>query len=158
MKILLEESQVQKIDSKKLYRKILDLFDEYYVHMIALEDIATSKAFNYSTEVREECFQKGISNPTYSAMVSAERDLEYVRKFEERLEFIKQQFTPDEEIIFKQSIIERVSDKEIMFALCKSEHKYYQIKKSCYLKIGLRFGIVRLKKEKTLYCVTQLVE
>ena len=94
MKILLEENQVQKIDSKKLYRMILSLFDEYYVHMLAIEDIATSKAFNHNNDVREESFQKGISNPTFSAMINAEKDFEYVRAFEERLDFIKQQFTP----------------------------------------------------------------
>lgn len=157
MKILLEVNQFQKIDSKSLYREVLKLFDEYYAHLIAVEDISISKAFNVSTEIREECFQKGISNPTYKAVIEAERDLEYVRRFEEQITFIKNRLTNDEEKIFNQSILNRESDKEIMFDMCKSEHKYYQIKKSCYLKIALRFGIVKLKSDNSLQCVTQMV-
>lgn len=42
-----------------------------------------------------------------------------------------------------------------MDRICKSEHKYYQIKKSCYLKIALSFGLIKPKQTKAVGMVAQ---
>ena len=44
--------------------------------------------------------------------------------------------------IYKYSILAREQDKEIRDRICKTDKTYYPIKKSCYVKFALRFGLV----------------
>ena len=51
-------------------------------------------------------------------------------------------FTPEEMKIYNHSVIGREQDKQIRDRICKTDRTYYPIKKSCYVKIALRFGLV----------------
>jgi len=44
--------------------------------------------------------------------------------------------------IYNHSVIGREQDKQIRDRICKTDRTYYPIKKSCYVKIALRFGLV----------------
>ena len=88
-------------------------------------------------------------------MQQIEEYFDYVFNFENKIKYLKTQFTDDEAIIFHYSIEERELDKEIMDRICKSEHKYYQIKKSCYLKIALCFGLIKPKQVVPIGMVAQ---
>ena len=154
MKALLNEDSVEKFDTKQLYKKIVALFDEYNINKLTIQNIA-QKSLSRNQNKGEECFKKGKSDPTWKATLESEKYVDYVIDFENKIEFLKTQFTDDEAIIFHYSLEERELDKEIMDRVCKTEHKYYQIKKSCYLKIALCFGKIKPKSSKALNMVAQ---
>lgn len=155
MRALLNDSTFEKFNTKVLYSKIIDLFDTYNTNQIAIKNIA-EKSLVRKQELREESFQQRKSDPTWKATVESEKFVDYVLDFESKINFLKSQFTEDEAIIFHYSLEERELDKEIMDRICKSEHRYYQIKKSCYLKIALCFGLVKPKNEKAVPMVASV--
>lgn len=154
MRALLNENSVERFDAKQLYKKIIDLFDEYNINQLTIQQIAEESLVRNS-EFREECFQKTKSDSTWKAVVKSDKNFDYVFNFENKVKYLKTQFTDDEAIIFHYSIEERELDKEIMDRICKSEHKYYQIKKSCYLKIALSFGLIKPKQVMSIRLVAQ---
>lgn len=154
MRALLNENSVEKFNAKILYKEIIDLFDEYNINKLTIQNIA-QESLTRNQERREESFQRGKSDPTWKATVKSDKYVDYVIDFEKKLDFLKTQFTDDEAIIFHYSLEERELDKEIMDRVCKTEHKYYQIKKSCYLKIALCFGKIKPKEPKAVGMVAQ---
>lgn len=154
MRALLNENSVEKFNAKVLYSKVIDLFDEYNINQLTIQRVAEESLVR-NQELREECFQQTKSDPTWKATVKSEKNFDYVFNFENKIKYLKTQFTDDEAIIFRYSIEERELDKEIMDRICKSEHKYYQIKKSCYLKIALSFGLIKPKQTKAVGMVAQ---
>lgn len=154
MRALLNENSVEKFNAKKLYKKIIDLFDEYNINQLTIQQIAEESLVRNQV-VREEHFQQTKSDSTWKAVVKGDKNFDYVFNFENKIKYLKTQFTDDEAIIFHYSIEERELDKEIMDRICKSEHKYYQIKKSCYLKIALCFGLIKPKQVVPIGMVAQ---
>lgn len=154
MRALLNENSVEKFNAKVLYSKVIDLFDEYNINQLTIQRVAEESLVR-NQELREECFQQRKSDPTWKATAKSEKNFDYVFNFENKIKYLKTQFTDDEAIIFRYSIEERELDKEIMDRICKSEHKYYQIKKSCYLKIALSFGLIKPKQTKAVGMVAQ---
>lgn len=144
MRALLMCKEVEPFNAKKLYEEVIDKFDEYNYKQFALQSI-TETALTRNQRLREECFQRKNSDPTLNATIKSDKIFDYVYDFEKKIAFLKSRFTDDEGIIFHLSIEERKLDKEIMYQICKSGHKYYEIKKSCYLKIALAFGLIKLK-------------
>lgn len=145
MKALLNDNSVEKFKARELFNQVLNLFDEYNINQLTVQHIAEESLVR-NQEVREECFQSGKSDPTWKATLKSDKYVDYVLNFERKIQFLKTQFTDDELIIFKYSIEERELDKEIMVRVAKSDHKYYQIKKSCYLKVALSFGLIKPKE------------
>lgn len=154
MRALLNEKSVQKFNAKKLYKEIINLFDEYNINKLTIQNIA-QESLTRNQQLREECFQHGKSDPTLKAAIKSDKYVAYVIAFENKIEFLKTQFTDDEAVIFHHSLEERELDKEIMDILCKNDHKYYQIKKSCYLKIALCFGKIKPKESKVAGMIAQ---
>lgn len=144
MRALLTNDSVEPFNAKDLYSKVIDKFDEYNSKQFAIQSIA-QESLTRKQEIREECFQQIKSDPTWKATVKSDKILDFVNDFDSKIRFLKTQFTEDEEIIFRYSLEERELDKVIMDRVCKSEHKYYEIKKSCYLKVALCFGLIKLR-------------
>ncbi len=144
MRALLTNSSVEPFNAKKLYSKVIDIFDEYNSKQFAIRSIA-EESLTRNQEIREECFQRTKSDPTWKATVKSDKLVDFVNDFDSKISFLKTQFTADEEIIFHYSLEERELDKVIMDKVCKSDHKYYEIKKSCYLKVALCFGLIKLR-------------
>ena len=147
MRALLNEKSVEKFNTKVLYKEVIGLFDEYNINQLTIQDIA-EESLGRKLEVREECFQHTKSDPTWKATLKSDKLVDSVIKFENKIKYLKTQFTDDEAIIFHYSLEERELDKEIMDRVCKFDHKYYQIKKSCYLKVALSFGLIKPKQQK----------
>ena len=122
MKALIDEKGVEKFKTKDLYLNVLNTFDDYNLKQFAFEPLNYPDSLTVNSDVSD-----------------------YIEKFKSKLNFVKSQFTDDEDIIYKLSIEERRQDKEIMIELCKSAHRYYEIKKSCYLKLALTLGLLKLK-------------
>ena len=148
MKVLINEELTESFNSKVLYSKVLRLFTEYNMRQFAIRSKMYSP-YEDSTTINEQTLTRISSNGELKNIILNDENLNYILEFENKIEFIKSQLTPDEEIIYKYSIEEGELDKVIMDRLCKSGHKYYEIKKSCYLKIALSFGLVGLKEEQT---------
>lgn len=143
MKTKLDMSLIEKFNVKELYKKVLNLFDEYNTNKLA-SICGTYPQNNYEEKVQKST----ISNPTYTAIANKDKYIKLVERFEEKLNFIKEQFTEEEYEIFKLSIVERKSDKIVMSDLpILTPHKYYEIKRSTYGKIGLGFGLLKPKEK-----------
>ena len=56
--------------------------------------------------------------------------------------YLPADLTDDELKIYKYSILLREQDKQIKDRICKTDKTYYPIKKSCYVKVALRFSLV----------------
>lgn len=148
MKVLINEELTENFNSKVLYSKVLRLFTEYNMRQFAVRSKIYSP-YKENTTINENELTKITRSEEFKDIIETDENLNYLLEFENRIEFIKNQLTPDEEIIYKYSIEEGELDKVIMDRLCKSGHKYYEIKKSCYLKIALSFGLINLKEDKT---------
>lgn len=144
MRALLTSKSVEPFNTKALYNKVIAKFDEYNSKQFAIRSNA-EESLTRRQELREECFQQIKSDPTWKATVKNDKLVDFVNDFDNKISFLKTQFTEDEEIIFHYSLEERELDKVIMDKVCKSEHKYYDIKKSCYLKVALCFGLIKLR-------------
>lgn len=145
MKTLVDESKIEEFDAKKLFREVREKFDEYNINQLAMRDCA-EEALVKDMKLHEECFTQINSDPTLKAAIKSEKIADKVFKFESDIKYVQTQFTDDESIIFNYSIIQRELDKVIMERMCKDSHRYYTIKRSCFLKIGLRLGLVEPKK------------
>ncbi len=148
MKMLIDENLVCPFCARELYKKVLNLFDDYYIHKLTADHPLMQKA--YLQKSQEEFHQKKNFDSTFYSVLQHEKALNYIEKFEKQIEYIKEHFTAEENIIFTLSVMERKPDKSIIIELNKSEHYYYKIKKSCYLKIALRFELIRLKEPKKI--------
>ena len=69
--------------------------------------------------------------------------VKYVNDFDAKIKYLKLNLTDDELTIFRYGIEERETDKELMDRIRKSYKTYLIIKKSCYIKIALRFSLVK---------------
>lgn len=153
MKALLNEKFVEEFHTKTLYSEVLSLFDQYNAYQVAVKHLPVYPSS--SSHLHEGFFQKNKGDPTFFASVKLEACLHYVYDFEEKIDYLKTQFTEEEMILFECSLRQRQSDKQIIAKLAQTEHKYYELKKSCYLKIALCFGIV---KPKLSYITAQEME
>lgn len=155
MRALLNINAVEKIDSKKLYKEVLEKFDHYNINQLTINRIAEC-SISRRQEVREECYQRRTTDKVLNAAIASDNLVNAIYEFETKISFVKTQFTDDEMTFYHYSIEERELDKEIMDRICKSPHKYYEIKKSCYLKIALALGLVKPKNSKSLQMIAQI--
>ena len=154
MRVLLDPTSVERFNSKKLYDEVEARFKEYSINKLAIQNIA-EKSLTKKQTIREEKFTRHKSDPTWKATIESEKIVDSVFDFEDKINYLKTQFTDDESIVFKYSLEECETDKEIMNRICKTSQRYYQIKKSCYIKIGLCFGILKPKESKQLRTIAQ---
>lgn len=142
MRALITASMVEPFNTKELYNKVIDKFLDYSLKKITINSIA-EESLSRNTEIHEECHTQNTSNPTWKATVKSDKLLDEVIDYENKINFLKTQFTKEEQIIYDESIVERELDKVIMDEVCRDPHKYYQVKKSCYLKVALCFGLIK---------------
>lgn len=155
MKALLRGNVVEKFNSKKLVKDVLNEFDEYLSNVLAIKYNAEDSLVK-NWELREESFTQIKSDPTLKSVIKSDKNIDYVLDFDRKINYIKKHFTKEEEIIFNRSIIERELDKIIMEDLRKTSHRYYEIKISCYLKVGLGLELVKPKVKGSKVKVTQI--
>lgn len=150
MKALLSKKHLENFDMKVLTKEVEELFDNYnflceLVDMSMIED-----------KKGEERLQKGIYSIEMKKIIKIENYINYIREFDNKIEALKSSFTDDELQIFKYGIEERESDKVICDRICKTYKTYYIIKKSCFVKIALRFNLATEAVSKTLENVCEL--
>ncbi len=142
MRALLAKKYIDDFDMKQISKDVFELFDEYnYKKELAQQYLYGS----LSHEIKDmpETHQHGNSDPVYKAAIKREKLLNYVSNFDTKIKYLKLSLTDDELKIFHYGIEERETDKEVMDRICKSYKTYLVIKKSCYIKIALRFSLVK---------------
>lgn len=135
MRALLSKRYLEYFDMKVLTKEVEDLFDNYnFISELADKNMIESKK-------DEIPLKKGIYSVEMKRVVKIENYINYIKEFDKKLESLKSSFTDEELTIFKYGIEERESDKEICDRICKTYKTYYTIKKSCFVKIALRFNL-----------------
>ena len=156
MRVLLEERIMNQYDTRQLFEEVIKLFDDFnakqffaqeYLCKIS-KDVINLKSLNH---------KKMKKDLTFRTVLKRDQCLNYVVDFEKKIEFLKSQLTDDEMIVYTYSLEERELDNIILNRLNKSPHKYYQIKKSCYLKIALLFRLVPSIEENSCLEITQMI-
>lgn len=142
MRALLAKKYINDFDIKEISKDIFELFDKYnYKKELAQQYLYGS--LSRKLQDTPESHKGGTSDPVYKAAIKREKLLDYVNEFDTKIKFLKSSLTDDELAIFHYGIEERETDKEIMDRICKSYKIYLIIKKSCYIKVALRFSLVR---------------
>lgn len=138
MKALLSQKYLLDFDMKILIREVNELFDNYnfICELVDRNEIIDNK--NSLKEFNSNNFANSIQNKTIEKIESY---ISYIQKFNRKLEHLKTTLTEDELTIFKYSIEERESDKIICDRICKTYKTYYNIKKSCFVKVALKFNL-----------------
>lgn len=149
MRVLLTKEYINQFDLKQLTKAIFKLFDDYN-YKVNLAQYYLTSSLDHELYDRPESFQNGRkSDPVTEATIKREKLLSYIKEFENKLKYLKLSLTDDELKILIYSVGERETDKEVSDRLARSYKTFYVIKKSCYVKIALRFGLVN-EIEKTI--------
>lgn len=148
MRALLAKKYINDFDLKQISKDVFELFDDYnYKKELAQQYLYES--MNHELNDIPSSHQRGKSNPTSQIAIKREKLLNYLDEFDTKLKYLKLSLTDDELKILNYGIGERETDKELMDRICKSYKTYLLIKKSCYVKIALRFNLVK-SMEKTI--------
>lgn len=141
MKALLTKDYIEEFDMRLMSKSIMKLFDDYNYKCTLAQNIMEASLSRELSDVPSS-FQHRKSDPTLTATIKREKLLQYINEFDRKLKYLKATFTDDELKIFHYAVEERETDKELCDRLAKSYKTVYMIKKSCYVKISLRFGLV----------------
>lgn len=137
MKALLSKDYLIDFDMKLLQKEIYDLFDNFnFVCELVDQNCIEKKEKNYYSFKNRK-----LTNSEAYKLIKIDEYKKYIDIFNKKLEYLKSTFTQDELIIFKYGIEEREPDKVICDRICKTYKTYYLIKKSCFVKIALRFNL-----------------
>lgn len=138
MKVLLNNKYLEEFDTKLLTKEVYNLFDDYNFinELVASNTIEENK--NY-LEIKK--ISKGNYSEELKKVTKIENYIIYLQEFNKKLEALKKSFTEEELIIFTYGVEERECDKELCDRICKSYKTYINIKKSCFVKIALRFNL-----------------
>jgi len=142
MKALFQKPYLDEYRLKPLVKAVHNLFDDYNYKRILSKDIyedALKKPLHFRPE--DLSYHKK-SDPTSRAIETKEDVEKFISLFERKLNCLLNEFTEDEMIIYRETVLNRMSDSVVRDRICKTDKTYYPIKKSCYLKIALAFDLV----------------
>lgn len=144
--ILISKVYLEKLDMEKIKRDVLKLFDVYDYMVVLSKQYEASKSMN----IKEECFVQKKKDPVFEQTARLIRASEYVEKFDKKIEALKETLTEEELIIFQMRILKRKTIADTCNVLGKSYKGMLNIKKSCYVKVALAFGLLDMD-ENELY-------
>ncbi len=154
MKVLLTKEQVNNYNMRKLTKKIFKKFDEYNYHLELAQSYIDS---SITKELSDMPISKsGKSDPTWSSTAKREKVLKYIDDFELKLKYLRANLTKEEKEVLKLSIIDREPNDVLCNKLVKQYKAVYWIKKSCYVKVALRFNLVNEREKAILKAVSVL--
>lgn len=142
MQVEFKKKYLDEYDLKAIVKAVCNLFDDYnYKKAVAQEYLDSAYQHNLSYKPEYSKYHKKIDS-TYNIVEKRDKVVNYLNEFDRKLEFLISTFTPEEKVIYTHSVIGREQDKQIRDRICKTDKTFYPIKKSCYVKIALRFGLV----------------
>jgi len=144
MKVELRKRYLDEYDLKVIAKAVYNLFDDYnYKKAIAQEYLDSIYQRKSNNEPATACskYRKKIDS-TYEIVKKREKVVKYLNEFDRKLDYLLSTLTADELKIYTYSVLAREQDKQVRDRICKTDKTYYPIKKSCYVKLALRFGLV----------------
>ncbi len=142
MQVEFKKKYLDEYDLKAIVKAVYNLFDDYnYKKAIAQEYLDSIYQHRLTDKPEYSKYHKKIDS-TYNTVEKRDKVVNYLNEFDRKLEFLLSTFTAEEMKIYNHSVIGREQDKQIRDRICKTDRTYYPIKKSCYVKIALRFGLV----------------
>lgn len=130
MKALISRKYLDNFEMKELSKAVFDLFDDYNFICSLVRDHMIEK-----TNCRD--YAKNKSNSSSEELKSLLKKRIIYKIFKrvwKKVEDLKANFTDDELKVFKYSIGDRETDKELCDRITKTYKTYFIIKKSCYVK------------------------
>ena len=154
MRVLLTKEYIDYFDLKQISKDILKLFDDYN-YKVSVAQLYIDCGQHGELSYRGESLSKYRKfSSVEQAVIKREKLMKYIDDFNVKIKNLKLTLTDDELEIFHYAVEERETDKELCDRICKSYKTYYQIKKSCFVKIALRFNLVREKEEMILETIS----
>lgn len=142
MKVLLSKECLSKYELKEIIKRVHQLFEDYNSKKMWLNFICEK---TLSSHKNEEVFLKqNISNPVMEATIRREQLMTELDSFNTKLKLLKTTFTREEKLIFKYCVEERKQEYELCTLLHRSVKTVRWIKKSCYIKIAIQFGLTEI--------------
>ncbi len=146
MKALISRKYLDNFEMKELSKAVFDLFDDYNFICSLVRDHMIEK-----TNCRDYAKNKSnSSSEELKSLLKRESYIKYLKEFEKKVEDLKANFTDDELKVFKYSIGDRETDKELCDRITKTYKTYFIIKKSCYVKVALKFNLLPETVDETL--------
>lgn len=146
MKALISRKYLDNFDMKELSKAVFELFDDYnFICSLVKEHMIESS--NYISDSKNKL---NNSNEELKSVLKRESYMNYIKEFERKIENLKTTFTDDELKVFQYSIEDRETDKELCNRILKTYKTYFVIKKSCYVKVALKFNLLSETVDDTL--------
>ena len=142
MQVEFKKKYLDEYNLKLIVRSVYNLFDDYnYKKAVAQEYLDSLYQHRLSENLEYSKEHKKVDS-TYKIVEKREKVVNYLNEFDRKLEYLLSNLSEDEKIIYKYSILAREQDKQVRDRICKTDKTYYLIKKSCYVKVALRFSLV----------------
>ena len=146
MKALISKKYLDSFDMKELSKAVFELFDDYnfICSLVKAHMIENSNNINNSKN------KFNSSSEELKSVLKRESYVKYLNEFDRKIEDLKSSFTDDELKVFQYSIEDRETDKELCDRILKTYKTYFAIKKSCYVKVALKFNLLSETVDETL--------
>lgn len=154
MKALLKKKYIEEYNLKSVTKAVLNLFDDYNYKINISYDYLGKQLNHELYEIPVHSGKSKKQDEISKIVEKRENVLNYINEFDRKLKILKNEFTSEELAIFKYCIIERAMDKEVMDQIAKTEKTYYNIKKSCFVKIALRYNLVDGYSKKVYFTIS----
>ncbi len=139
MKLLLPKENLQKYNLRDIVREVYQLFNDYNAKKLMMKAYSEK---TLSRTIHLERMKPHHSDPVFAATLKRERLKAEVEQFNKKLKNLKLTMTEEEKKVFKWCVEDRKTEYELCDLLHKSSKTVHLIKKSCYVKIALHFGLV----------------
>lgn len=144
MKALLSKECLSKYELKEIIKRVHQLFEDYNSKRMCFNFLCEETLSSHRS--KEIVIKQGFSNPVMETAIRREKLMVELDSFKTKLRILKRAFTAEEKLIFKYCIEERKVEGELCDLLNRSSKTIRWIKKSCYVKIALQFGLIELYK------------
>lgn len=142
MKVEFKKKYLDEYNLNKITKAVHNLFDDYNYKKAIAQDYLDSIYEHRLKDKPEYRKNKKKYDSTSTTAEKRTKVVNYLDEFDRKLDFLLTTFTPDEMKIYNYSVLNREQDKQVRDRICKTDTTYYLIKKSCYVKIALRFALV----------------
>lgn len=143
-KIIEKEVEVnvsEEINFNATKKNLDSLFQKYRSYKLK-EDIIRKRTNTSLSLDNLGIYSNSISNPTANKVEQLSRYTEFTDLIDKTYELFCYQLTKDEKIIYKKTLMNKLTDEEVMEELLLNSPKnYYARKKNCYVKVAMWFDL-----------------
>lgn len=157
MRALLRNVYLKNYNARFLVNSVHDLYDDYNYQRFLSKNIYDNALKESLCLTEDDLSYSKKSDPTAQTFKLKQDLKKIIRLFDRKVEIMLGEFTEDEKIIYNDCILNRLPDKVVKDKICKTDKTYYRIKKSCYLKVALCFGLVDDYEKKDIISAISLM-